>query len=221
MESVYFCCPVCQTRYQSSASEIKSSKPYFKCRACSTVFSFEFPFQDNPKYEIIETKQERTKACTQCGALNFPKEKECYSCGVIFDKLKVSTLETDSPYVSKKWSEVLSDFENPKKHQAFISDCVKLQKIDFAIECYKNLKSAQGGEDSLCDLRILELQALKGVDIIKKNPKSVVQTVVLTCAVLLIIIGVIKPYYRNFVGFGVLLCVFLFGIESVRKGKWG
>lgn len=221
MESVFFNCPICQTRYQSEVSEIKSSKPYFQCRSCSTVFAFGFPFEGTPVCEVIQTQQSKTKACPQCGALHFPMDKECYSCGVVFDKLSTNLSENKSPYLSRKWNMVLEDFDNHKKHQAFIAECFKASDLEFGIEAYKKIKEAQGGEDSLCDLRILELQALKGVEKIRNNPKNVFQTAIVVAAALLILIGVVKPYYRNFVGLGVFLCVFMFGVEHIRKGKWG
>lgn len=221
MENVYFCCPVCQTRYQSMATEIKSSKPFYKCRSCSTVFSFKFPFQDKPTYEIIQTHQEKTKACALCGALNYPLDKECYSCQVVFEKLPKISNYKESPLLVRKWNLVLDDFENYQKHQDFIEACRKAQKVSFALEVYKKLKEAQGGEDSVCDLRIIELEALSS----QKRPiqfkEIYIQWGVVFLASILIVIGAVNPYYRNFVGFGVFLCVFLLGFERIKKGRWG
>ncbi|HPI41513.1 MAG TPA: hypothetical protein PLJ21_11955 [Pseudobdellovibrionaceae bacterium] len=244
MENVYFYCPICQTRYQSLKSEIKTSKPYYKCRSCASVFSFTFPFQDQPQYEVIQTKKEKTKECSQCGALNYPMDKECYSCRVVFDK--------ESPLLVRKWNKVLEDFENFKTHQEFINECVQFQKIEFALDSYKKLKEAQGGDDSICDLRILELETLKEktlkekwtnnkspnfkslsfrefLNLSKDDWKSVfkrqdyfhyLQWFIIACAALLIVVGAVNPYYRNLVGFGVLLCVLLFGFEHIKKGRW-
>lgn len=86
------------------------------------------------------------KKCPKCGSANPALNTECVKCQVIFDR--VENLPMDAklgafPSLVKAWQELFSDYDNLKKHLAFVDRCEDLQALPFALKKYQALKEAQ------------------------------------------------------------------------------
>lgn len=159
-------CPACSKLYRIDSKEIKSSQPHFECVTCDTKFTFDFPPQNLAKIETralnvsvpeieesfeevaVEAKSENAnlKTCPKCGSSNPSLNAECVKCQVIFDKVENLPMDVKLgafPSLVKAWQELFGDYDNLKKHLAFVDRCEDLQALPFALKKYQALKEAQ------------------------------------------------------------------------------
>lgn len=244
-------CPTCNKLFRIDSREIKSGSPYFDCTACKARFTFDFP---PPNVNRIETRvvsqkdtfqladsvdQEEIKEirkCPKCLSLNPAISKECLKCGVIFERAE-SVQPTDAalgaiPSLVKAWQDLLSDYDNLKKHVAFVDRCEDLQALPFALKKYQTLKEAQPQDDLAQKMlhRVLLrkmqgraaqmglVQSLK-IQLAKVNWVRVRKLTPLVISGMMILIGVSERSGRNIAGLGAALLFLTVGLTVFTKGR--
>lgn len=252
-------CPSCNKLFRVDAKEIKSTTPHFDCTACKTRFCFDYPPENVNRIEtrvismkdtfqledsVDQAEVPELRKCPKCESLNPRLSKECIKCGVIFEK--VENLQPEDavlgaiPSLVKAWQELLGDYDNLKKHVAFVDRCEDLQALPFALKKYQTLKEAQP-QDGLVDKMIhrVLLRKLKR----KTDSMSQVQSLLgkiatakefvnsrvnwvrirklapLALALALILIGLSSSSARNMVGVGAAIVFLTLGIRVFLKGR--
>ncbi len=183
-------CPACNKLYRVDSREIHSAVPYFDCSACKVRFCFDYPPTNVNKIETRVVSMKDTfqiedgldqaelpelRKCPKCEAMNPRLTKECIKCGIIFDKVESVTPEEARlgaiPSLVKAWQDLMSDYDNIKKHMAFVDRCEELQALPYALKKYQTLKEVQPRDVSqnsgLGPSRDLSLKELNS-----KNPNT-------------------------------------------------
>jgi hypothetical protein len=247
-------CPACAKLYRIDSREIHSSCPHFDCTACKTRFAFDFPPQQIHKIEtrIISQKDvfqlddsldqqasKELKKCPKCQAMNPRLMKECIKCQVLFEKVEDLPLERKLgalPSLMKAWKDLMSDYENLRKHVAFVDRCEDLQALPFALKKYESLREAQP-QDAITQqmfhrvlIRNLKRRAgeltwvqktrtsiqLASAQINWVRVRKVAPFVI---SALMIAIGLSNPAARNLVGIGAAIIFLTAGITIFIKGR--
>lgn len=244
-------CPSCNKLFRIDSREIKSSNPYFDCTACKARFTFDFPPTNVNKIETRVISQKDTfqledsidheavpelKKCPKCSAMNPRLTKECIKCGVIFERVESVPAEDAAlgaiPSLMKAWQDLLSDYDNLKKHVAFVDRCEDLQALPFALKKYESLKEAQPQDDVAQKMfhRILlrnigrKTRNLSWVQntqaaVSKVNWTRVRKLTPLVIGFALILLGLSKNSSRNMVGIGAALLFLTIGLTVFIKGR--
>lgn len=244
-------CPSCSKLFRVDSKEIKSSSPYFDCTACKTRFSFDFPPANVNRIETRVVSQKDTfqledsvdreampelRKCVKCGSMNPRLTKECLKCGVIFEKVE-SLPATDAalgaiPSLVKAWQDLMSDYDNLKKHVAFVDRCEDLQALPYALKKYQSLKEAQP-QDSLARemFHKVVMKNIKGraeqLTIFKKSQLILAQVnwlrvrkvAPLGFGMALILIGLSSGSARNMAGVGAAVLFLTVGLTVFFKGR--
>lgn len=151
-------CPSCFKIYAVKTESLVHSEPQFECKFCETIFvaylNEQNLNQENPILgDVIQTKITDTthsKTCPKCAAINISHARECYSCQVVFEKLKDLPLEHKdfvTPELVQKWSEVLAHYEDPLYHESFIQRAKDLNCLNYALDKYVNILEAQAFDE--------------------------------------------------------------------------
>ncbi|PIS11020.1 MAG: hypothetical protein COT73_06145 [Bdellovibrio sp. CG10_big_fil_rev_8_21_14_0_10_47_8] len=247
-------CPACDKLFRVDSREIKSSSPYFDCTACKSRFSFDYPPANVNKIETFVVSQKETfqltdsvdrsvprelKKCPKCSSLNPQLSKECLKCGVFFER--VESLGTDGslgaiPSLVKTWQELMSDYDNIKKHMVFVNRCEDLQALPFALKKYQTLKDAQPQDSTAQDmlhqvlLKNIKTQAQKfsgyqqihdsvGNTLSKVNWPRVRKVAPLAISLSMVLMGLFVGGYRNLVGIGAAMAFLTLGLTIFIKGR--
>ncbi len=242
-------CPSCSKLFRIDSREIKSASPHFDCSSCKTRFTFDFPPSNVNKVETRMVTQKDTfqledsvdrealpeiRKCPKCSALNPRLTKECLKCGVIFEKVE-SLPPADAalgaiPSLVKAWQDLMGDYDNLKKHVAFVDRCEDLQALPFALKKYQSLKEAQPQDDvarqMFHQVLIKNLQGraekmsgymqVKAV-LAKVNWVRVRKLAPVAIPVLMIMSGLVQNAGRNMVGLGAALLFLPVGITVFVK----
>jgi hypothetical protein len=152
--------------------------------------------------------------CPKCQNPMAANSKECSQCGVIFEKLKEmaarESLPPHSEAVARAWQKVIEDYGNETAHVAFIQLAHREGALAYAGAQYNQL-SALMPADETARRHIREVQALGSMilpdrDKNKKRygsiPYSRVWQVPLAAAVIMMVVGIFLPVFRNMVGVG-------------------
>lgn len=246
MTHLHVRCPSCAKLYQIDVSAIFSTSPHFQCVACPTKFTFEFPPADPERIQTRAVEaaaplagasdgQSRsggsfpvaTRKCPKCGAESPKTADECYSCHVIFEKLEglEPGLKTQ-PSLVRRWKELLEDYTDEHRHQAFLMACRDLDALDFARAKYEHIRQIQG-QDDVADQMLLRITALKEVATVAKmsSPQKsenvekiqprwqrAAMAVPFVVAFLLILWGFTHAGQRNMVGAGIAVGLLSYGV---------
>jgi phage FluMu protein Com len=244
-------CPSCNKLFRIDSREIKSASPHFDCTACKARFSFDFPPENVNRIETRLVSQKDTfqlddsvdheaipelRKCPKCSSLNPRLSKECIKCGVIFEKVESLGPEDASlgaiPSLVKAWQELMNDYDNLKKHVAFVDRCEDLHALPYALKKYQSLKEAQPQDDVAQKMfhRIL-LRNIKS----KAETNSVYQRSKLILArvnwvrvrklapfgvaLFFILVGLSSGMARNMVGVGAAILFLTLGLRVFLKGR--
>jgi len=244
-------CPSCTKLFRIDSREIKSASPYFDCTTCKSRFTFDYPPANVNRIETRVISQKDTfqladsvdqeaipelRKCPKCSSLNPRLTKECLKCGVIFEKVENLPAADGAlgaiPSLVKAWQSVLSDYDNLKKHLAFVNRCEDLQALPYALKKYQSLKEAQPQDDFaqqmfhqvlLKNFRgraqkisgVPELQAL----IMKVNWKRVRKAAPLAIGLALVLYGLTNSTARNMAGVGAAIVFLVIGLTVFFKGR--
>lgn len=245
-------CPSCNKLFRIDSREIKSSSPHFDCSACKTRFSFDFPPSNVNKIETRVVSQKDTfqledsvdqsalpdelRKCPKCSSLSPRLSKECIKCGIIFERVE-SVPVTDAalgaiPSLVKAWQDLMGDYDNLKKHVAFVDRCEDLQALPYALKKYQSLKEAQPQDDVAQKMfhKVL-LKNLHGraeqmnwyqnakSALLKVNWVRIRKLTPTTIGVLLILSGLFQTAGRNMVGVGAAILFLTVGLTVFFKGR--
>ena len=232
-------CPECLKLYAVNPDEIKTSRPKFECLKCTTQFWFPYPEtlggqvtlgfpldwlkEDNAlsrkNLKPRDPPPSAQKAihfieCAKCGYHQSPEWTECQSCGVMIQKAELRKLWSDRGLKGDEeleglWKNILSDYENEKKQDEFVSVCAKKENLAFAAYQYKNMLKAHSGDEMALSMQ-KKIEALNSqlVNCLEVSPRrrglnfSVVLSLM---GGLLIGVGAVLPQSRNLIGIGVAI----------------
>ncbi len=244
-------CPSCHKLFRIDSREIKSSSPHFDCTACKARFGFAYPPENVNKVETYLVSQKDTfqltdsvdvaeipelRKCPKCEAMNPRLSKECIKCGVIFEKVD-SLPDEDAtlgaiPSLVKAWQDLMSDYDNLKKHVAFVDRCEDLHALPYALKKYESLKEAQPQDDVAQKMfhRILlrNIKTKAETNSVYQKSRTVLAQVnwvrvrklaPFVTALLFILIGLSSNVARNMVGVGAAILFLTLGLRVFLKGR--
>lgn len=252
-------CPACNKLYRVDSKEIHSASPHFDCNACKVRFCFDFPPRNVNRIEtrVISMKDTfqiedgldqseipELKTCPKCEARNPRLTKECIKCGIIFEKVEMLTQEDATlgaiPSLVKTWQDLLSDYDNIKKHIAFVDRCEELQALPYALKKYQTLKEAQPQDkvvqemlpkvllrnlrkksESISFLKNAMDSGEKAMEAVNSrvNWLRIQKVAPIIMGLILALIGLSNPSARNMIGFGVALIFLTLGLRVFLKGR--
>lgn len=244
-------CPSCNKLFRIDSKEIKSSSPHFDCSACKTRFSFDFPPPNVNKIETRVVSQKDTfqladsvdvealpelRKCPKCQAMNPRLTKECLKCGVIFEKVENLPAADAAlgaiPSLVKAWQDLMGDYDNLKKHMAFVHRAEELHALPYALKKYQSLKEAQPQDEVAQKMfHQVVIKNLKGraekhswyqdikFALSKVNWVRVRKVAPVASGLALILVGLSSPATRNMVGVGAALLFLVVGLTVFFKGR--
>ena len=203
-------------------SEVHSESPHFQCVSCNSTFAANL---SNPQNEVIlgqKIQSDNTlgqsglgqkRSCMKCGALNFLSSEECYSCGVVFDKLKSAPQANEkyiTPELVKRWGDVLGRFEDTKVHQLFIRRASELNGLNFARDKYQAILDAHPSDEMALVMKKnveskIQDQLRAAVEKQKMPYKRLAYATPYLMGVFFVTYGMASLGQRNFVGLGVVI----------------
>lgn len=237
-------CPSCAKLYQIDVSTIFSTTPHFQCLTCSVQFEFDFPPASG---DIIKARRvsetqgtgvapaEATRRCPKCGAPSPKAAKECNACQVVFEKverLPNGTLLKTKPSLVSLWKDLLENYTEEDRHQAFLMACKESEALEFAQMKYKEIRTAQG-QDEIAQQMLARIEALRTVMTIPSasgadnragptanRPKWLRIAIVAPFAISFVLIcwGLMHAGPRNMVGAGIAISLLSYGLIT---GFWG
>jgi hypothetical protein len=244
-------CPSCNKLFRIDSREIKSSSPHFDCTVCKTRFSFDFPPENVNRIETRVVSQKDTfqltdsvdqeaipelRKCPKCGSLNPRLSKECLKCGVIFERVENLPAEDATlgaiPSLVKAWQDLMSDYDNLKKHVAFVDRCEDLHALPFALKKYQSLKEAQP-QDDLAQ-KMLHRVLLRNIKTKAETTSSYQRVKTLlsqvnwvrvrklapfVIAAFFILVGLSSGTTRNMVGVGAAILFLTLGLRVFLRGR--
>jgi hypothetical protein len=239
-------CPSCNKLFRIDSREIKSASPYFDCTACKARFAFDYPPENVNRIETRLISQKDTfqladsldqeeipelRKCPKCEALNPRLSKECIKCGVIFERLE-NLPPADAalgaiPSLVKAWQDLLSDYDNLRKHMAFVDRCEELQALPYALKKYESLREAQP-QDGVAQQMFHRILLRKFASKAKQNSVylklagisaqvnwlQVRKWIPFAVGALFILIGMVHPLTRNMVGIGAAILFLTLGLRA-------
>lgn len=244
-------CPSCNKLFRVDSREIKSTSPHFDCTACKTRFAFDYPPENVNRIETRVVSQKDTfqledsidheavpelRKCPKCSALNPRLSKECIKCGVIFERMESLPAEDAAlgaiPSLVKAWQDLMSDYDNLKKHIAFVDRCEDLHALPFALKKYESLKEAQPQDDVAQKMfhRILlrNIKTKAGSISFFQQAQTVLKQVnwvrvrklaPFAVGLCLILVGLSSNVARNMVGVGAAILFLTLGLRVFLKGR--
>jgi len=230
-------CPQCFKLYKVRVGLIHSQQPHFDCVSCHVRFAFDYPPRNwnavhtkvirSPQVRLSENPAiaKTLKPCPRCQGLNPRGAIECNKCQVVFAKVESISSDTSSaarPSLIKAWQDLLSDYSNLRKHMEFVDRCEELQALPFAMRKYRDLKEVQPHDSMAAQMmNSVVMRALgKNSQWLQRLPWSnIFRVTPLVIAGILMLGGLIRPGWRNFVGGGVSLVVLTLGFAYLMKGR--
>lgn len=244
-------CPSCTKLFRIDSREIKSSSPYFDCTTCKTRFTFDFPPPNVNKIETRVVSQKDTfqladsvdqeavpelRKCPKCQAMNPRLSKECIKCGVIFEKVEALPASDAAlgaiPSLVKAWQDLMSDYNNLKKHLAFVNRSEELHALPYALKKYQSLKEAAPQDDVAQKMyhHVLLKNLKSGAQKIPGSQKvgalfaqinwgRIRKVAPLAIGLILILIGLTSSSARNMVGVGAAIVFLVVGLTVFFKGR--
>jgi|GEM_PF-1459324 len=243
-----FRCPHCQKLYMTELEEISQGPSYFECFDCHTLFgleqsenikgekvysSFSIPAAHEaalPGLEILEETpmlDNKMQSCPKCGCLAQVQAKECYSCGVIFERYRLAHGEDGQvihPSMARRWREIVGDFGNAQLHEEFLKLCQSLESLPYARQKYQEIKNLQG-QDADCDKYLKKIDGLLKIVANKREIKAAAKKAEkasfwkkallaspFVFSFALILVGSLGGASRNLVGVGISFAMMVFGM---------
>ena len=129
----------------------------------------------NPSTFDLRPPEPLHEDCPSCGVELVPKQKECFSCGVVFasfakfqfekiikqkvggiDHLTQGTLQQ----LDLLWKKIVVNYHDQESHQAFLRRCFVESAIPFAVHCYTRMLDIDKEDDLAITMRRQALQML-------------------------------------------------------------
>ncbi len=228
MEHLRVRCPACQKLYQVETHSIYSQSPHFDCKACHSIFSFQFPpvgitTESGPDFEMSEVPsflvQSSSSEVTEAPAVILQAQ----------------------PSLVQLWNQIFEDYDDHERHEDFVKRCIVLEALPYAQAKYHELKAALGSDD-LCDkyLEQVETRLLvkstshvqsrenknKAVDFqefvvwLKARPwRKILYWAPLVSGLMMVMAGFSNLGLRNMIGLGVAVAFLGYGLITVVFGR--
>lgn len=224
-------CPHCRKLYLVQLNDVHEAKPRFECVQCHSRFwlmmgdlDFREEITGVPlqlkgtalKSQVSKSSSTvvQTKPCPKCQKSMAVNAAECIHCGVIFEKLKElaarESLPPHSEGVAGAWRKVIEDYGNEAVHVAFIQMAHRENALAYAGAQYNQLSMLMPADET-ARRHIREVQALGSMMLPDRDkdkkayasiPYSRVWQVPLAAAVIMMVVGIFLPVFRNMVGVG-------------------
>jgi len=158
--------------------------------------------------------------CPRCEAPRKGGEKECKSCGVIFDKIKILEEAQRPNYptnqkLNASWDGVMNHYEDEDVHDVFVESCQREGQLDFAAYKYRRILNAHAGDEIANKMmRKIEEVALatSGLSAHQKRPSKKTRfrwtTILAAIGIALIGMGYGIDPLRNLMGVGMAILFF-------------
>lgn len=160
---------------------------------------------------------EQANSCPKCHFEYLGQQKECDSCGVIFEKFYKAQKDFDgaASEIQKLWNHVLEAYDQLNLHQDFIDACTKDKNLEFAAKKYRQVLEAIPSDD-IAQAMQKQITALTTViegaqladqlpRVHKKTSKFNVTLIILFISGLVIGTGYLIHPLRNLMGVGVAM----------------
>ncbi|MES2769613.1 MAG: zinc ribbon domain-containing protein [Bdellovibrionota bacterium] len=136
-------------------------------------------------------------SCPECGYENPKGSVSCKRCLLIFEKyekknMKVNSQVNGSKKLDEKWRELLTEYDNKDKHEAFIADALKEKNLQYASQQYRKMLDMNGADETAKRMidKIIQIATLTYVPPFRKEPPKNTRWITLSILAL-IVIGVI------------------------------
>lgn len=242
-ESLRVRCPHCRKLYLVQLGDIREAKPRFECVQCHDRFWISLGEMDLSSeltglpVQVKEIPQplpvvpakipvsQATEPCPRCFKLVPVGARECGHCGVMISKARVGLdfhepLPAHSTTLDLAWKRVVDDYENDNVHQEFLRQAQREYNIAYAAAQYGQMAKLMP-TDAITRKRVNEVQALGSVMLPPRPERRKARfgyarlwQVPFFGAILLILIGIFIPFFRNLVGVG---AAFLFLALALRR----
>ncbi|MGZ3721782.1 MAG: hypothetical protein ACXVA9_02550 [Bdellovibrionales bacterium] len=227
-ESMRVRCPHCRKLYLVQFNDIKEAKPRFECVQCHERFWLSLPDMDlNAELQGLPVKMKEVppaqvkrpdasvaksaEPCPKCFKIVQTGTSECPYCGVLINKMKELAFTEDgmprSENLSIAWKKVLANYSDDTVHAEFMRIAQRERNLPFAAAQYGQILKLMP-TDETTRKRMTEVQLLASVMIpgalrakVRGQP-SRLWHVPLFASVLMMIVGVFVPVFRNMTGVG-------------------
>lgn len=193
-------------------------------------------FRIRPEMDFKVEASSKVTNCPKCGSVSAAGAKECYSCGVIFERYQLAHSEGEwavHPSLVRRWRELVIDFDNAQKHEDFIQECHSLNSLPFARKKYVEMKALLG-QDNDCDRYIKRVDGVArhlstksefvlGAKESQQKPATISNlrktliSIPFVISFILIVIGTAGAHQRNLIGLGISLAVLTYGVMQVTR----
>lgn len=233
-------CPQCLKLYRVQRQDVHSAKPRFECVVCQAHFQVE-TLKGEAKArtvklpQLAQLQQARAvqsrqghamelKLCPKCQILNPQTADDCRKCGVVFRKLELMDGDPDlRPSLARAWRELLQDYQNVKKHFAFLDQCEDLQALPLALRKYEELKRLQPQDPLPRQMWLAAFQrAVASTQVLgwqKVDWSLVIRFGPYVLAIALIFSGLLHWGSPNLTGFGATVLLLAAGTRLFLHGK--
>jgi hypothetical protein len=231
-ESMRVRCPHCRKLYLVQYADVKEARPRFECVQCHERFWLSMPDTDvateltgipvqmkEAPPAVIKAKRvvavnKNSEPCPKCFKLISAGTSECPHCGVLIQKMKdLAFTENTVPHsdgLATAWKKVVADYATDATHAEFLRLCQREQNLAFAAGQYGQMQKLMPSDETTRK-RISEVQALASVMVPRSSrargaklggDPSRLWQIPLMASVLMMIVGVFVPVFRNMVGVG-------------------
>lgn len=219
-----------------SQTQSKQASPAFTLPELigSSVSDTKLNFQLSSEIDFKVEASAKVTNCPKCGSVSVAGAKECYSCGVIFERYQLAHSEGEwavHPSLVRRWRELVIDFDNAQKHEDFIQECHSLNSLPFARKKYVEMKALLG-QDSDCDRYIKRVDGVArhlsaksefvlGAKESQQKPaemsklRKTLFSIPFAISLILIVVGMAGAHQRNLIGLGISLAVLSYGLLQV------
>ncbi len=106
--------------------------------------------------------------------------------------MKVNSQVNGSKKLDEKWRELLTEYDNKDKHEAFIADALKEKNLQYASQQYRKMLDMNGADETAKRMidKIIQIATLTYVPPFRKEPPKNTRWITLSILAL-IVIGVI------------------------------
>lgn len=216
-ESMRVRCPQCRKLYMVQFSDVKEAKPRFECIQCHSRFWLSLPDMDLASELIglpMQVKEAPAKVkttCPKCFKAVEAGKTECGHCGIVVAKWKeLNFLESGPPRSTElngAWKKVLANYGDESLHSEFIKLAQHEGNLPYAAIQYGQMQNLMPTDDTT-KKRVREVQALGSVLTVKdqtslpRTPVLRLWQIPLVVSVLMMLVGMVLPVFRNIVGVG-------------------
>jgi hypothetical protein len=223
-ESLRVRCPHCRKLYLVQFTDIREAKPRFECVQCRTRFWLSLGDVDLSQ-ELVglplqqrEAPLKKTEPCPKCFKPVEAGRSDCGACGVVLEKARstpnfIENMPPHSANLETLWKKVIGNYAEPALHNDFIRACQRERNLAYAGAQYALLIKLMPS-DEITQKRLGEIKALgsslmpsvaRGKPQLKSPAYFRMWHFPLMAAVIVIIVGMVLPMFRNLVGLGAML----------------